>query len=87
LKRNLDDFTFPLSRLKSKDFGSQMTWLSYLQTPILIGCNFLMILTALADFLSVRCNQLSLKLYTGFDAVQICFFDFSFVIKRQKARN
>ena len=60
-------------RLRSEDLANQLSLTSpgnRLQTPILIGCKFLMILTPTSQnfcFVSVvSCNQLSLKLYTGF---------------------
>ena len=65
---------------------SQVTWLLALQTPILIGCKFLMILAChLAAFATrlqtVRCDQLSLKLYTAFKAVvKFSFLTFFFAL-------
>jgi hypothetical protein len=61
-------------RLKSEDLACQLSLTSpgnRLQTPILIGCKFLMILTTRKaayrhPAFAVRCNQRSLKLYTGF---------------------
>ena len=69
----IPQFFYLHERLRSEDLTDQLALTSSgnrLQTPILIGCKFLMILTlytaAFATLLCVvRCNQLSLKLYTG----------------------
>ena len=63
-----------LRAFKVQETWSQVTWLLALQTPILIGCKFLMILARPPEAFATRlqtvcCDQRSLKLYTAFKAV------------------